>query len=337
MNRTHTKQVARTFLDPIRTFGESTCASTLPEYTLVLAILVAGACLAYIAAGSNADSVLRIAARLMDGSSEGTSSGPETREVLKSPSVPSGRATVHLFSNSSWASQHVATLLGIGAWIATMAVGLVVLRIVRGRQESARVLQTGVVSDMPVLPTTSYDRLVEKRQQICRIVTRDAESSGRMRTLVCHLMSKHLATVLPGTPLTEAVARMTDQGIRHLLVCEKDGQLVGIISDRDVKNRSGATVADIMTTKPVVAARDMAVGPAITLMLSRNISCLPIVDGNQLCGVLTTTDIMLSCQCMLQVMEKISAGLCSKGNTSCNRISAAAREQDSTELISITA
>ena len=175
-------------------------------------------------------------------------------------------------------------------------------------------------------PTTA---LVEKRQQICRLVTRDAENPGGVQTRVRHLMSRHVATVLPETPLTEAVGTMTDQGIRHLLVCEKGGRLVGIISDRDVKNRAGAAVTDIMTAKPVVVPPDMAVGPAITLMLSHSISCLPVVDHDQLCGVLTTTDVMLSCQCMLQVMEKIAAGLCLTDPSVGNRISEATWDEDS--------
>jgi signal-transduction protein with cAMP-binding, CBS, and nucleotidyltransferase domain len=38
-------------------------------------------------------------------------------------------------------------------------------------------------------------------------------------------------------------------------------------------------------------------------MLHRHISCLPVVEQGRLCGVLTTTDVMLSCQCMLHVLE----------------------------------
>ena len=170
---------------------------------------------------------------------------------------------------------------------------------------------------------------MEKRQQIFRLLTHDAENPGGVQTHVRHLMSRHLATVLPETPLAEAVRTMTNQGIRHLLVCERGGPLVGIISDRDLKNRAGTTVTEIMTANPVVVPPDMAVGPAITLMLSRSISCLPVVEHGRLCGVLTTTDMMLSCQCMLQVLEKIAAGLCLTDPSVGNRISAATWEHDS--------
>jgi len=124
------------------------------------------------------------------------------------------------------------------------------------------------------------------------------------------LMSRHLAVVTPETPVAEALAIMDQEHIRHLLVCQSTGPLMGIISDRDVKQRTGAVVSEIMTASPLVVPPEMAIGPAITLMLTRNISCLPVVHEGATCGVLTTTDVLLSCQCLVQVLERIASGSC---------------------------
>jgi CBS-domain-containing membrane protein len=308
----------------------------LPEYALVLAILVAGACLAYVVAGSSASRVLQLAAVMAGRSSDIEPSNPANREAFDERLVADGRvATASDMSTGS--TRNMATLLGIGAWVATMAGGLILLRFVRRKMAGDH---SQLATDEPLVPElepTAYDRLVEKRQQIFRMVTHDAENPGGVQTQVHHLMSRHLATVRPETPAAEAVSTMTSQGIRHLLVCEKSGRLVGIVSDRDLKNRAGATVAHIMTPTPVVVPPDMAVGSAITLMLSRSISCLPVVQHGQLCGVLTTTDVMLSCQCMLQVLEKMTAGLFLTDPSVGNRISPATWEQDSQELTTVTA
>lgn len=329
MNRMNTKNAARELLSIVGRFGRSTRASAVAEYTLVLAILVAGACLAYIAAAGSADRVFTIASEFRNRSSAGRASSPAAHEPSDGRPATDRPATASAQGSSSWAVQNMSIMLGTGAWVATMACGLVLLRIIRGRSKGARAAAAAVEEPIvPVLESTSYDRLVEKRQQICRLVTRDAENPGGVQTRVRHLMSRHVATVPPETPLAEAMGTMTDQGIRHLLVCEKGGRLVGIISDRDVKNRAGVAVTDIMTAKPVVVPPDMAVGPAITLMLSHSISCLPVVDHDRLCGVLTTTDVMLSCQCMLQVMEKIASGLCLTDPSVGNRISEATWDEN---------
>jgi len=148
---------------------------------------------------------------------------------------------------------------------------------------------------------------VEKRQQIRRLLARDLDVSPSCETQVRHLMSRVLTTVRPTMKVAEAKSIMEVQHIRHLLVCLPGKDLVGIISDRDIKERTGRTVADIMTSNPSVASPETEIGPAITLMLNRSISCLPVVQRGKLRGVLTTTDLLLSFQCVLQVLATQSA------------------------------
>jgi predicted transcriptional regulator len=42
-------------------------------------------------------------------------------------------------------------------------------------------------------------------------------------------------------------------------------------------------------------------------MLHRQISCLPVVDGKEVKGILTTTDMMMSLQCLMQLLERTHA------------------------------
>jgi diguanylate cyclase (GGDEF)-like protein len=48
------------------------------------------------------------------------------------------------------------------------------------------------------------------------------------------------------------------------------------------------------------------VSAAITYLMNENISCLPVVEGGRLCGVLTTTDLVLTLQCTLQLWLRLA-------------------------------
>jgi len=56
----------------------------------------------------------------------------------------------------------------------------------------------------------------------------------------------------------------------------------------------------------LTATPDTPLNPAITFLLNENISCLPVVDDGRLCGVLTTTDLVLTLQCTLQLWLRLT-------------------------------
>lgn len=147
-----------------------------------------------------------------------------------------------------------------------------------------------------------------KRQNILRIISSDMQVLLESRLEVRHLMSKRLTTVSPKDSVKSIVETMTTNRLRHLLVCEK-GKLVGIISDRDLHKMNAQTAADLMTRNPYCAEPDSAIVPAITQLMNKRISCLPVTSDGELVGVLTTTDLMMALQCTLQVLGKLSAEL----------------------------
>lgn len=80
---------------------------------------------------------------------------------------------------------------------------------------------------------------------------------------------------------------------------------MGIISDRDL-DRAGRTAANLMTPNPVAIDATMEISPAATLMIYRRISALPVVKEGRLCGLLTTTDLTLTLQCALRVLQTVN-------------------------------
>ena len=155
-------------------------------------------------------------------------------------------------------------------------------------------------------PAALPDRLFSKRQALLRLFTDNLAALMERDLLVKHLMSRHLECVEPGEKLTEVKRRMAEKRIRHLVVCSGDGRLRGILSDRDINSRTGKTVGDIMTRDPLITAPDAPVNPAVTLMIQRGISCLPVVADERVCGILTTTDLMLALQCNLQLLQRVA-------------------------------
>ncbi len=152
----------------------------------------------------------------------------------------------------------------------------------------------------------SHEEIFAKRQQILRIFTNDMQALLECRLEVRHLMSKHLVVVAPETPLGEIRETMQTRRLRHLLVCDRGGQLQGIISDRDVASRTGTTAAQIMSKDPFTLEPQAQVNPAITLLINKKISCLPVVENGVPIGVLTSTDLMMALQCSMQVLQKVA-------------------------------
>jgi acetoin utilization protein AcuB len=94
-----------------------------------------------------------------------------------------------------------------------------------------------------------------------------------------------------------AWTRMQLDKIHHLIVV-RDRKVVGVISDRDLGGRAGASirggrrVGELMTRHTITASSDTTVKRAANLLRGRTIGCLPIVDGAKLVGIVTTADLL---------------------------------------------
>ena len=151
-----------------------------------------------------------------------------------------------------------------------------------------------------------HEAVFQKRQAIFRLLARDMDVLLQdCRLEVRHIMSRQLTTV-PLNATAEEVRRiMEEKKLRHVLVTD-GGRLAGIISDRDLAKRDAANARQLATLDPITVTPDTLVNPAITQLIRRRISCLPVVDGEELVGVITTTDLLLTLQCALQVLKRVA-------------------------------
>lgn len=154
-----------------------------------------------------------------------------------------------------------------------------------------------------VAPEAPSNPNFRKRQEIQRCLLRHFDEALQSRIEARHVMSRKVRTVDPGTPVSDLKALMEMEGFHHLLVM-RDDKLLGIISDRDVANRRGRTAANIMTPRPQTIAPTTQLSQVITLALQRRISCVPVTEDGFVKGILTTTDMLMTLQCLMQLLER---------------------------------
>jgi len=123
------------------------------------------------------------------------------------------------------------------------------------------------------------------------------------------LMSSGLITVRAETPVLEARDLMVKEQIRHLLVTDPRGALLGIITDRDIRLNlpsratsvsewefnhllSKLTVGEIMTRSVSTIGPERPARDGARLMLEYKIGALPVLDDGHLVGIVTKTDIV---------------------------------------------
>lgn len=122
--------------------------------------------------------------------------------------------------------------------------------------------------------------------------------------LVRDSMTREVLTVGPETKATEALALCRENRIRHLPVLE-GGRLVGIISDRDLRSATPVLgdSARVEALRRIRVAEEMArdvatvhpedpIEDAAMTMYERKIGCLPVVEGDDLAGILTSSDVL---------------------------------------------
>lgn len=140
------------------------------------------------------------------------------------------------------------------------------------------------------------------------------------------IMTPDPVTVTRDLSVTEAAKIMVERRIGALPVIEDD-RLVGIVSEGDLimqdvkiefptyihlldgfimyppatarfeselKKAVGATVADVMTSEPVVVQATTSVEDIATLMVDRDVSRLPVLDGEKVVGIISKSDIVRS-------------------------------------------
>lgn len=108
-------------------------------------------------------------------------------------------------------------------------------------------------------------------------------------------------SVDPETSINDAVRTMNRERVGALLVM-KDGDLVGIFTERDLLNRvivegvdlKATPIHTVMTREVVVVKPSLSVSDAMRVVTEKRLRHLPVVDDGKLIGVVSSGDLTRS-------------------------------------------
>ncbi len=123
------------------------------------------------------------------------------------------------------------------------------------------------------------------------------EALNLLSTPIRSLIKREPITLAPTTSIQAVATLMRDQRVSSVLLVEQD-HLLGLVTDRDLRNRVVAQgmdisrpVSDIATLAPMTVAANSPAFEALLLMARHNIHHMPVMDGPHILGMITTTDL----------------------------------------------
>ena len=107
-------------------------------------------------------------------------------------------------------------------------------------------------------------------------------------------------TIGPNETVSEAVKKLVENNRGSLSVCGDKGELVGIITERDLVRKCFARidgcgdikVQDVMTREVVIGTPEDDADYAIMVMKQKRIRHLPIVDNQKVVGIVSMRDLL---------------------------------------------
>jgi CBS domain-containing protein len=267
--------------------------SSVIEYTLMLSLVTGAVLLIAMTLGHQAKEVL---GKLGEPGGAEMASGP-SEAASTNQKVPPAIAT----------QPHRAAafrLAGLFAIAVVMVGSAIALSVSRRRDKTNK--EPTEPKKAPARPQPGY---IRKRQEILRSLATAGRSVLHNQLAAEQIMSRRLTKVLPDTSLDEIQDLMRTLQLRHVLVCDKWDGLLGVISDRDTLGDKQGTARDIMTPSPITIEPETTASVLVSILLDRRISCLPVVHQGTLLGIVTTSDIAMTLQCTLQLIEQMVSDL----------------------------
>jgi CBS domain-containing protein len=115
---------------------------------------------------------------------------------------------------------------------------------------------------------------------------------------IADVMSTRIVHVEPGATVLEAIRRMAEADVGSVAVCD-GSRIVGIFTERDVlrlaaegPDFTNVQVGDVMTTSVVTVSPDVGVLDAARLMRERRVRHLPVVEGENVLGMVGIRDVL---------------------------------------------
>jgi CBS domain-containing membrane protein len=127
------------------------------------------------------------------------------------------------------------------------------------------------------------------------------------KLVVSDLMTSLVFAVQPDDTVARLVDLMHEHQVRHVPVVDEDGDLIGLVSHRDLLRNAlieqtdeiqvdneelleRLQVRDLMLAEVEQVTPETDIREAAQIMLENKYGCLPVVEGDRLVGILTESD-----------------------------------------------
>lgn len=125
------------------------------------------------------------------------------------------------------------------------------------------------------------------------------------------IMAKKIVTVESTVNVGDAIKLMAERNIGSVVVT-RDGEMVGILTERDVLKKCyapgqyTAMKAGEVMSEPLITIRgDAAIGDAADLMAEKNARRLLVTENDKIQGIISQRDVMEATQYVFKVLSKV--------------------------------
>ncbi len=158
---------------------------------------------------------------------------------------------------------------------------------------AAKMMSENNVSCIVVMDNGSVEGILTERDLLKKM---GGDGKFNNKITAAEVMSRSVESVSPDLSILNASEIMETKNIRRLPILA-ERQLVGIVTQTDLTQALTSygmwkDVAEIMSRDAAVVQTKTVVAEAAEIMASRNISCIVVLEGNNVCGVVTETDIL---------------------------------------------
>jgi acetoin utilization protein AcuB len=174
---------------------------------------------------------------------------------------------------------------------------------------AARMLTEGVAC-LPVIDGSRVAGMITVTDLLAEIATCTIPTSDPPALRASELMTRDPIIVHPDDPLVDAAMRMVQRGIRHLPVVDGAREVLGMLSDRELRSAMGnpfayldadghdarieqLRVADVMAREPRVLREDATLAQLLGLLVDERLDAVLIVGAdNALSGIVSYVDVL---------------------------------------------
>lgn len=172
--------------------------------------------------------------------------------------------------------------------------------------EASAILVRERIDALPVVRNRTLVGMVSTSD----ILAERAKRRDRKGLSAADIMQRDLLVSQPGDSLASAVEKLVRGGVRHLPVVDDDYRVVGILSDRDLREAAGelgaamargprdgflsdVTVAALLRRQPITISPTLGVLEIGDLLLRERIGAVPVVgDDDTLLGIVSYVDVL---------------------------------------------